>query len=80
LAEKNFFFSFYECSTTENVGLMTQLTTLMVVDGDYEGFPVALLWLKLQTENIFRKNFACLKEQVPDFYVSTLLSTLRWLL
>jgi hypothetical protein len=52
----------------------------MVVDGDYEGFPVALLWLKLQTENIFRKKFACLKEQVPDFYVSTLLSTLRWLL
>jgi hypothetical protein len=44
-----------------------QLTALMVVDGDYEGFPVALLWSKLQTENIFRKNFACLKEQVPVF-------------
>jgi hypothetical protein len=44
-----------------------QLTALMVVDGDYEGFPVALLWSKLQTENIFRKKFACLKEQVPDF-------------
>jgi hypothetical protein len=69
-----------ECRTHDTNPYQIQLTTLMVVDGDYEGFPVALLWLKLQTENIFRKNFACLKEQVPDFYVSTLLSTLRWLL
>jgi hypothetical protein len=69
-----------ECWTHDTNPYQIQLTTLMVVDGDYEGFPVALLWLKLQTENIFRKKFACLKEQVPDFYVSTLLSSLRWLL
>jgi hypothetical protein len=25
-----------------------QLTTLMAVDGDYEGFPVAILWSKVE--------------------------------
>lgn len=38
-----------------------QLTTLMVVDKDHEGFPVAFLWSITQTEVIYQNFFSIIK-------------------
>ncbi|KAJ8940697.1 hypothetical protein NQ317_003820 [Molorchus minor] len=43
-----------------------QLTTLMVVDEDYEGFPVAFVWSITQTEAIYQTFFFCIREKLPE--------------
>uniref|UniRef100_A0A1Y1N7T3 C2H2-type domain-containing protein n=2 Tax=Photinus pyralis TaxID=7054 RepID=A0A1Y1N7T3_PHOPY len=43
-----------------------QLTTLMVVDRRFEGFPVAFLWSITQTKKMFEHFFTAIKKIVPD--------------
>lgn len=51
-----------------------QLTTLMVVDDNHEGFPVAFLWSITQTEAIYSQFFSCIKQKVPNLKPKTFIS------
>uniref|UniRef100_A0A1Y1KRC1 C2H2-type domain-containing protein n=2 Tax=Photinus pyralis TaxID=7054 RepID=A0A1Y1KRC1_PHOPY len=51
-----------------------QLTTLMVIDENSEGFPVAFLWSIMQTEVIFKHFFTAIKKRVPNIAPKSFMS------